>query len=120
MYSLDLLGQFCLLTAEGPNHTSPLSRDHNIITTNAEFVCSSLNSATPCLITSFFEFRDKEFGKEPACNAGHPGSTPGSGITPGEGNGYPLQCSCLENPMDRGAWGATVHEVVKSHTGLSD
>ena len=38
----------------------------------------------------------------------------------GEGNGTPLQCSCLENPMDRGAWQATVHEVAKSWTGLSD
>ena len=108
-----------MLTAEGPNHTSPLSRDHNIITTNAEFVCSSLNSATPCLITSFFEFRDKEFGKEPACNAGHPGSTPGSEITPGEGNGYPLQYSCLENFMDGRAWGATVDGIAESWTQLS-
>ena len=44
-------------------------------------------------------------GKESACNAGDPGSIPRSGRTPGEGNGYPLQCSCLENPIDRGAWG---------------
>ena len=39
-----------------------------------------------------------------ACKAGDPGSTPGSGRSPGEGNGNPLQYSCLENPMDRGAW----------------
>ena len=39
---------------------------------------------------------------------------------PGEGNGNPLQCSCLKNPMDRGAWWATVHGVTKSWTGLSD
>ena len=44
------------------------------------------------------------------------GSIPGSGRSPGEGNGYPLQYSCLENPMDRGAWQATVHEVAKSQT----
>ncbi len=43
-------------------------------------------------------------GKESACNAGDPGSIPGSGRSPGEGNGNPLQYSCLENPMDRGAW----------------
>ena len=55
-----------------------------------------------------------------AYDAGDPGSIPGSGKTPGEGNGYPLQYSCLENPMDRGAWWATVHEVVKSQTRLSD
>ena len=44
----------------------------------------------------------------------------GSGRSPGEGIGYPLQYSCLENPMDRGAWQATVHGVTKSLTGLSD
>ena len=44
------------------------------------------------------------------------GSVPGSGKSSGEGNGNPLQCSCLENPMDRGAWLATVHEVAKSQT----
>ena len=43
-------------------------------------------------------------------------STPGSGRSPGEGNGNPLQYFCLENPMDRGAWWATVHEVTKSWT----
>ena len=42
--------------------------------------------------------------KKPACNAGDPGLIPGLGRSPGEGNGYPLQYSCLENPMDRGAW----------------
>ena len=44
-----------------------------------------------------------------ACNAGDLGSIPGPGRSPGEGNGNPLQYSCLENPMDRGAWRATVH-----------
>ena len=47
--------------------------------------------------------------KESACNAGDPGSIPGSGRSPGEGNDSPLQYSCLENPMDSGAWWATVH-----------
>ena len=42
------------------------------------------------------------------------GSMPGLGKSPGEGNGNPLQCSCLENPMDRGAWWATVHGVTES------
>ena len=55
-------------------------------------------------------------GKESACNAGDLGSTPGSGRSPGEGNGNPLQNSCLENPMARGAWQATVHGVKKSQT----
>ena len=49
--------------------------------------------------------------KKSACNAGDQGSTPGLGRSPGEGNGNPLQDSCLENPMDRGAWQATVHGV---------
>ena len=47
-------------------------------------------------------------GKESACNAGDPGSIPGSGRLPGEGNGYPFQYSCLGNRNDRGAWQATV------------
>ena len=59
-------------------------------------------------------------GKASSCNVGDPGSIPGSGRSPGEGNGNPLQYSCLENPMDRGAWQATVHGVSKSRTRLSD
>ena len=53
-------------------------------------------------------------GKESACNAGDPGSVPELGRSPGEGNGYPLQYSCLENSMERGAWQAIVHGVAKS------
>ena len=51
--------------------------------------------------------------KNPCANAGDAGSIPESGISPGEGNGYPLQYSCLEKPMDRGAWRATVDGVAK-------
>ena len=58
--------------------------------------------------------------KASACNAGDQGSIPGSGRYPGEGNGNPLQYSCLENPMDGGAWWATLHRVTKSQTQLSD
>ena len=58
--------------------------------------------------------------KVSASNAGDPGSIPGLGRSPGEGNGNPLQYSCLENPMDGGAWWATVHGVAKSRTRLSD
>ena len=54
--------------------------------------------------------------KESACNAGDLGSIPGSGRSPGEGNGYPLKCSCLENCMDRGAWQTVVHGVAESDT----
>ena len=59
-------------------------------------------------------------GKASACNAGDPGLIPGSGRSPGEGNGNPLQYSCLENPMDGEAWWAIVHGVAKSRTRLSD
>ena len=51
--------------------------------------------------------------KESACNAGDAGSIPESGRSPGEGNGNLFQYSCLGNSMDRGAWQATVHEVIK-------
>ena len=58
--------------------------------------------------------------KESACNAGDPGSIPESGRSPGEGYGIPLQYSCLDNPMDRGAWRSAVDGVSKSQTVLSD
>ena len=54
--------------------------------------------------------------RESACNVGDPGSIPGLGRPPGEGNGYPLRYSCLENFMDGGAWQATVYGVGKSRT----
>ena len=57
--------------------------------------------------------------KESACNVGDWGSIPGSGRSPGEGNGNPLLYSCLENPMDRGAWWVAVHGTTKSQTRLS-
>ena len=58
--------------------------------------------------------------KESACNAGDPDSIPGSGRSPGEGNGYPLQYSCLESSMDRGVRQAIGYGVAKSQTRLSD
>ena len=59
-------------------------------------------------------------GKESACNAGDPGSIHGLGRSHGEGNDHPLQLSCLEKSMDRGAWQATVHGATKSQTHPSD
>ena len=59
-------------------------------------------------------------GKKSTCNAGDLGSIPGLGRSPGGQHGNPLQNSCLENPMDRGAWQATVHRVINSWTQLSD
>ena len=55
-------------------------------------------------------------GKDSTCNVRDPGSIPGLGRSPGEGKSYPVQYSCLENPMDRGAWLAIVHEVTESDT----
>ena len=66
------------------------------------------------------EFPCGSDGKAFAYNAGDPGSIPGLGSFPGEGNGNPLQYSCLENPKDGGAWWAPVHGVAKSQTRLSD
>ena len=68
-------------------------------------------------------FADGSADKEPACNAGdarEEGSIPGLGRSPGGGNGNPLQCSCLTNPMNRGAWWVTVPGVTKNQTRLSD
>ena len=78
---------------------------------------------TESVIRSFYHMRGVAWSlssKEFACNAGDLGLIPGSGRSPGERNGYSLQCSCLEKCMDRRAWWATVHGVSKSQTGLSD
>ena len=64
-------------------------------------------------------FPDGSVGKEFSCSAGDEGLIPGSGRSPGGGNGYPLQYSCLGNPMDRGAWWATVHRAAKNQTWSS-
>ena len=65
-------------------------------------------------------FHSVSDGEESACNAGDLGSIPGSIRLPGAENGNPNQYSCLENPMDSGAWQATVHGVAKSRTQLRD
>ena len=65
-------------------------------------------------VSGFLDFPGGSDSKESACNAGDPGSVPGLGRSPGEGNGYPLQYTCLENSMDRGASQATIHGVTKS------
>ena len=72
------------------------------------------------LSTPFMGFLGDSVVKNPPANARDPGLIPGSGRSPEEGNGNPLQCSCLGNPMDRGAWRATVHGVAKSWTQLND
>ena len=70
--------------------------------------------------TSSMDFPGSSVGKESTCNAGDLGLIPESGISPGEGKGNLLQYSCLEDPMGREAWWATVHGVVKNQTRLSD
>ena len=70
----------------------------------------------PRLQYKWWGFPGDSDGKESACNVGDPGSIPGLGRSPGEGSDNPLQYSCLENSMDRGAWQATVHGVTKSRT----
>ena len=70
--------------------------------------------------TNSWGFSGGEDSKESACQVGDLGSIPGLGRPTGERNGYPLQYSCLENSMDRGAWGATVHGVAKNQTRLNN
>ena len=67
-------------------------------------------------LPSFLGFPGTSDGKKSTCNAGDMGSICGSGRSPGEENGYPLQYSCPENSMDRGAWQAIVHGAAKSWT----
>ena len=79
-------------------------------------IFKNLNILNLFLLISRWGFPHSSLGKESACSTGDPGSTPGLGRFPGEGNGYPLQYSCLENPMDGGAWWAAVHGVTESGT----
>ena len=79
-----------------------------------------LHSEIEPVSLALVSFPSRSDGKTSACNAGDLGSIPGSGRSPGEGNGNPLQYSCLEKSMDRGAWQATVHGVAKSQTQVSD
>ena len=73
-----------------------------------------------CLCLERIDFPGDLDGKESACNAGYLGSIPGSGSSPREGNGKPLQYFCLETPMGRGAWQAIVYGAAKIWTRLSD
>ena len=71
-------------------------------------------------LESSLDFPDSPDGKESACSSGELRPVSGSGRPLGDGNGYPLHYSSLENPMDKGAWRATVHGVAKSGIQLSD
>ena len=81
---------------------------------------SVFNDIRKWLLCHFIGFPGGSDGEESAYNAGDLGSVPGLGRSAGEGNGYPLHYSFLENPMDRGAWWATIHGVTKSQTLLSN
>ena len=89
-----------------------------------KFISCNFTEFTYCNFTDFIikllGFPGGSDGKESTCNAGDLGSIPGSGTFPGGGHGNPFQYSCLESPMDRGAWWATVHGVAKSRERLSD
>ena len=73
-----------------------------------------------CMYIMLLGFPGGSDGKESACSEGDLGSIPQLGRSPGEGNSNPLQYSCLENAMDRGAWWAIVHGTAKSWTQLSN
>ena len=79
-----------------------------------------ISSSLYQVIESYLGFPGDPAVKNPPVHSGDTGSIPGSGRPPREGNGNPLQYSCLENPTDRGAWRAAVHGVAKSQTRLSN
>ena len=84
------------------------------------YLTSSLNKRTFSVCYPTYYAVSRSDSKASACNEGDPGSIPGSGRSPGEGNGNPLQYSCLENSMDGGAWWTTVHGGKESdRTSLS-
>ena len=83
-----------------------------------ENICKSL-IFQGSIIHNIWGFTGGSVVKESACDAGDPGSIPGSGRCLGEGNGNPLRYSCLGNAMDRGAWRAAVHGIANSWTWLS-
>ena len=101
-----------------------LSADHHLFSNIIYWVKIPFSAGLLPAVDFFFFFfliccfRSGSFpggsvGKECTCNTGDPGLIPGSRKSPGEGNGNPLQYSCLENPMDRGVWQATVHGVTR-------
>ena len=124
-FILELLGHFNIYIwkALGSFAVEKLCTDHSFFL----FPSLPLPLLLPFSFLSFKQMLKQILGfprgsevKVSACNAGDLGSICRSGRSPGEGNGNPLQYSCLENPMDGGAWWVTVHGVAKSWTRLSD
>ena len=112
----------------GVEHNSAYNR---IMLNNITVEFGVINSLAMAENTQFLSLQVREplgfpggaVARNPPANAGDTrdaGSTPGLGRSPGVGNSNPLQFSCLKNPLDRGAWWATVHRVAKSWTQLSD
>ena len=110
------------LPAVPPHLTLPscsVIHDHSPFTPRAKSSASSYNCTFKMHTKSDLSYNlsmglpGGSVGKESTCSIGDPGSIPGLGRSPGEGNGSPLQCSCLENPINREAWQATVHGVAK-------
>ena len=91
----------------------------NLSPTYLFFFFFSFKSLCLCVYLSLLGFPGSSDCRESACSAGDLGSIPGLGRSPGERNSKPCQYSCLGNPMDRGAWQATVHGVEKSQTQLN-
>ena len=95
---------------------SSVGKESAMQETPVQFLCREDPLKGQVTHSSILDFLSGSDGKESACNAGDPGSTPGLGRSLGGGQGNPLQYSCLENPLDRGAWLATVHGVAKNQT----
>ena len=93
-----------------PKFLYPNAGTLSVRVSTKEFHKSTILSTAPCCRG----FPGGSEVKASACNVGDPGPIPGSGRSPGEGNGNPLQYSFLENPMDRGAWSTTIHGVTDS------
>ena len=107
----------CLIPKSPARSSSTQHRPAEVVT--AYLLILGLHNLTLPKVAQLFGltfFPGGSDGKASACNVGDPGSIPGLGRSPGEGNGSPLQYSCLENPMGGGAWQATVHGVAESDT----
>ena len=114
------VGKESACNAGGPGSIPGLERSAGKGKKHSSILAWATKSWTGLSNFHFFGFPISPDGKESACNAGDPGSIPGSGRSPGEGNGNALQFSCLGNPMDGGPWRVTPHGVTKSQTRLSN
>ena len=101
---------------ESVSPSSPALQASSLLLSHQKGPEKSLNSTKIGIFKYYFGLPWWLRVKASACNVGDLGSIPGLGRYPGERNGNPLQYSCLENPMDGGAWWTTVHEVTKSRT----